>query len=56
MSDTIQIATQKIRSKKEELLKDGIDLGKATSAVLDAGYGGWYRRLKTGNRADGASA
>lgn len=47
---------QEIRSKNEERLKDGIDLGKATSTVLDVSYGGWYRRLKTGNRADGASA
>lgn len=38
MSDTIQIAAQKIRTKEEDLLKDGIDLGKAASAVLDAGY------------------
>jgi|GEM_PF-4163489 hypothetical protein len=43
MPNIIQIATQKIRTKKEELLKDGIDLGKAESAVLDAGFGGWYQ-------------
>lgn len=38
MPHTIQTATQKIRSKKEEFMKDGIDLGKTESAVLDAGY------------------
>lgn len=49
MPDTIQTATQKIRTKKEELLKDSIDLGKAKSAVLDAGYGGWYQEFENGN-------
>jgi hypothetical protein len=46
MADIIQTATTKIRSKKEELLKDAIDLGKAKSAVLDAGYGGWYQEFE----------
>ena len=55
MADTIQTATQKIRSKKAELLKNGIDLGPAKSDVLGAGYGGWYQEFENGNHIGDAN-
>lgn len=48
MPDNKQTAKAKILKKWHALKKKGLDLGPATSDVLNAGYGGWYQSFRKG--------
>lgn len=48
MADTIQIASNKIRTKHSNLKRGGFDLGSKTSQVNDVGFGGFFQDFQNG--------